>query len=163
MANQKVYSISSPGSPAILVTSSPPTSSSSLKHILSPPKCVYDLLLEFPDVLSSDGFTASPTLVITSTTIFSPSQVLQFLQILPPGPWQISYRQGWVLCHGKTRHHALFYLSLGVSSSYGQEEGPQLETLPWLSAVKHRHCTWLLPSSKYCWFYLENCWIDSFL
>ena len=28
--------------------------------LLSTPKCICELLLEFPDVLSSDGFTASP-------------------------------------------------------------------------------------------------------
>ena len=59
MANQKVFSSSSPGSPAILLTSSPPPSSSTLQaSLLSTPKCVSDLLLEFPDVLSSDSFTA---------------------------------------------------------------------------------------------------------
>ena len=60
-ANQKVYSNSSPGSPAFSLTSSPPPSSSSHRaSLLSTSKCVSDLLLEFPDVLSSDGFTASP-------------------------------------------------------------------------------------------------------
>ena len=60
MSNQKVFSNSSPGSPAILLSSSPRTSSSLRAALLSTPKCVSDLLLEFPDVLSSDGFTASP-------------------------------------------------------------------------------------------------------
>ena len=60
VANQKVYSNSSPGSPAILLTSSPPPSSFLQVSLLSTPKCDSDLLLEFPNVLSSDGFTASP-------------------------------------------------------------------------------------------------------
>ena len=56
MANQKVFSNSS-----ISLASSPPPSSSSLRaSLLSTPKCFSDLLLEFPDVLSSDCFTASP-------------------------------------------------------------------------------------------------------
>ena len=60
VANQKVYSNSSPGSPAISLTSSPPPSSSSLRSsLLSTPKCVFDLILEFSDVLSTDSFTAS--------------------------------------------------------------------------------------------------------
>ena len=60
VANQKVYSNSSPGSPAILLISSPPPSSSSLRaFLLSTPKCVSNLLPEVPDVLSSNGFTAS--------------------------------------------------------------------------------------------------------
>ena len=48
LANQKVFNNSSPGSPAILLPSSPPTSSSPLAPLLSTPKCVSDLLLDFP-------------------------------------------------------------------------------------------------------------------
>ena len=60
VANQKVFSNSSPGSPVILLSSSPPTSSSLCAALLFTLKCVSDLLLEFPDVLSSDGFASSP-------------------------------------------------------------------------------------------------------
>ena len=60
VAKQKVFSSSSPGSPAITLTSSPPTSSSLRAALLSTPKCIFDLLLELPDVLSSNGFTAFP-------------------------------------------------------------------------------------------------------
>ena len=57
MANQKVFSSSSP---SVTLTSSPPPSSSHHANLLSAPKCISDLLSEFPDFLSSDGFTASP-------------------------------------------------------------------------------------------------------
>ena len=60
LANQMVFSNSSPGSPAISLPSSPPLSSSLPAALLSTPKCVLVQLLEFPDVFSSDGFTASP-------------------------------------------------------------------------------------------------------
>ena len=60
MANHKVFSNSSLGSPAIWFPSSPLMSSSLCAALLSTQKCVSDLLLEFPDVLSSDGFPASP-------------------------------------------------------------------------------------------------------
>ena len=58
--NQKVFSNFSPGSPAILLTSSSQPSSFLRAALLSTPKCVSELLLKFPDVLSSKGFTASP-------------------------------------------------------------------------------------------------------
>ena len=59
VANQKFFSNSSPDSPAISLTSSPPSSSSLCAALLSTPKCVSNLLLEFPNLLSSDGFTTS--------------------------------------------------------------------------------------------------------
>ena len=57
VANQKVFSSSSP---SLCLTSSPPPSPSLRATFLSAPKCISDLLSDFPDVLSSDGFTASP-------------------------------------------------------------------------------------------------------
>ena len=54
LANKKVFSNSSPGSPAISLTSSPPSSSSLHAALLFTPKCVSVLVQEFPDVLSSD-------------------------------------------------------------------------------------------------------------
>ena len=60
VANQKVFRNSSPSSPAILLPFSPLTSSSLCAALLSTPKCVSNLLLEFTDVLSLDGFTDSP-------------------------------------------------------------------------------------------------------
>ena len=56
VANQKVFSNSSP---SLCLASSPPPSPSLQATFLSAPKCISDLLYDFPDVLSFDGFTAS--------------------------------------------------------------------------------------------------------
>ena len=58
MANQRGFSSSSPGSPAITLTSSPPPSSSLCASFLCAPRCIFNILSEFPDVLSSNGITA---------------------------------------------------------------------------------------------------------
>ena len=60
VANQKVFCNSSPGSLAILLSSSLPMSSSLHAALLSNLKCVFHLLLEFPDVLSFAGSIATP-------------------------------------------------------------------------------------------------------
>ena len=57
VANQKVFSNSSP---SLCLSSSPPPSPSLRATFLSAPKGISDLLSNFPDVFSSDGFTASP-------------------------------------------------------------------------------------------------------
>ena len=60
VSNQRVFCLASPGSPEISLAPSTLYSSSSLCASLpSAPQCISDLLSEFPDVLSSDGFTAS--------------------------------------------------------------------------------------------------------
>ena len=61
--------------PSVNLTSSPLQSSSLQATVLSAPKCISGLLSEFPDALSSDGFTASP----------SRHQIYHHL-LTPPGP-----------------------------------------------------------------------------
>ena len=63
LVNQKVFNNSSAltadGTPCVLEAS--PTPSSTLRaSFLSSPKCISDLLSDFPDVLSTDGFSAAP-------------------------------------------------------------------------------------------------------
>ena len=82
VANQKVLSNSSPGSPVILLSSSLPTSSSLHAALQS----VSDLLLEFPYVLSSDGFTASPTRHPIRHHLLTHPWPAGFCQSLQPGP-----------------------------------------------------------------------------
>ena len=61
MSKKKVFSDSSVNGCKIdLPTSNPSTTSPFQAAFLSTPQCVSDLLKEFPDVLQSDGFTASP-------------------------------------------------------------------------------------------------------
>ena len=59
MSNQRVFSADSPTSPSIVLPTSPDFKSAPLKANLATPKCISDLLAEFPDVVSSDSFTAS--------------------------------------------------------------------------------------------------------
>ena len=60
VSNQRVFSADSPTSPSIILPTSPDSTSAPLKaNLLATPKCISDLLAEFPDVVSSDGFTAS--------------------------------------------------------------------------------------------------------
>ena len=60
ISNQRVFSSDSPTSPSIVLPTSPDFKSAPLKaNLLATPKCISDLLAEFPDVVSSDGFTAS--------------------------------------------------------------------------------------------------------
>ena len=61
MANQRVFSPASPGTPEIILVSSAASSSVGLyANLLSTPQCISDLLSKFPDVLPYYGFTASP-------------------------------------------------------------------------------------------------------
>ena len=55
--NQKVFSSSSP---SLCLASLPPLSPSLRATFLSTLKCISNLLSDFPDILSSDGFTAFP-------------------------------------------------------------------------------------------------------
>ena len=60
VANQRVFSFDSPTSPSIVLPTVPDSTSAPFKaNLLTTPKCIQDLLAEFPDVASSDGFTAS--------------------------------------------------------------------------------------------------------
>ena len=60
VSNQRVFSADSPTSPSIILPTSPDSTSAPLKaNLLATPKCISDLLAKFPDVVSSDGFTAS--------------------------------------------------------------------------------------------------------
>ena len=60
VSNQRVFSANSPTFPSIVLPTAPDSSSAPLKaNLLTTPKCIQDLLAEFPDVASSDGFTAS--------------------------------------------------------------------------------------------------------
>ena len=60
VSNQRVFSADSPTSPSIVLPTSPDSKSAPLKaNLLATPKCISDLLAEFPDVISSVGFTAS--------------------------------------------------------------------------------------------------------
>ena len=74
VSRKKVFSDSSVNGCKIdLSTSHPSPTSSFQAAFLSTPQCVSDLLSEFPDVLQSDGFTASTPrhlrFVITSLPI----------------------------------------------------------------------------------------------
>ena len=86
VANQKVCSSSSPGSPAILLTSSPPPSSFSHEYLSSPlpsvsPTCSFSSLMFCPSTVLQ-----LLCLIILPTTIFSLIQDLSFLPNLAPGP-----------------------------------------------------------------------------
>ena len=81
-ANQKVISGSSPGSPTIKLTSSPLPSLSLCASLLSAPRYISNLLSKFPDVLSSDGFTASPP----RHQVCSPSPHLPQTPLCLPSP-----------------------------------------------------------------------------
>jgi len=60
VSNQRVFSADSPTSPSIVLPTSTDFKSAPLKaNLLATPKCISDLLAEFPDVISSDGFMAS--------------------------------------------------------------------------------------------------------
>ena len=60
VSNQRVFSTDSPTSPSIVLSTSPDFKSAPLKaNLLATPKCISDLLAEFLDVISSDGFRAS--------------------------------------------------------------------------------------------------------
>ena len=60
VANQRVFFRASPGSPKISLASSAPSSSGLSATLLSTPHCISELLSDFSDFLSSDGFTALP-------------------------------------------------------------------------------------------------------
>ena len=61
VSKKKVFSDSSVNGCKINLSTSHPSSTSPFQAaFLSTPQCVSDLLKEFPDVLQSDGFTASP-------------------------------------------------------------------------------------------------------
>ena len=60
VSNQRVFSTDSPTSPSIVLPTCPDSKPAPLKaNLLATPKCIFDLLAEFPDVVSSDSFTAS--------------------------------------------------------------------------------------------------------
>ena len=60
VSNQRVFCPASPSSPEISLASSALSVPSSLRAtLLSTPQCISNILSEFPDVLSLDGFTAS--------------------------------------------------------------------------------------------------------
>ena len=58
MSNQRVFSADSPTSP-VLPTSPDPKPAPLTAKLFATPRCISDLLAEFPDVVLSDGFTAS--------------------------------------------------------------------------------------------------------
>ena len=61
IANQRVFSPASRGSPEINLASAAWSLSSSLHaNLFFTPQCISDLLSNFPDVCSFDGFIASP-------------------------------------------------------------------------------------------------------
>ena len=107
VANQRVFCPASPGSPEISLTSSALSSASSFHaNLLYTSQCISNLLSEFPDVLSFNGFSALPP------------------DLPPPAdtPWssgEACLCQGRVqLCHVESRHSALFF-SLVLSSPHG--------------------------------------------
>jgi len=60
VSNQRVFSADSPTSPSIILPTSPDSKPAPFTaNLLATPQCITDLLAEFPDVVSSDGFTAS--------------------------------------------------------------------------------------------------------
>ena len=60
VSNQRVFSADSPTSPSIVLPTSPDSKLAPLTaNLLATPKCISNLLAEFPDVVSSDGFMAS--------------------------------------------------------------------------------------------------------
>ena len=94
IANQKVFTNPSLGFPVISLTSSPTSSSSLCAALLSTPKCVSDLLLFFPGVLSSKGFTASPLRHQVCHQLLTLPGLSVFCQILPPGSRKVGNCQG---------------------------------------------------------------------
>ena len=94
IANQKVFTNPSLGFPVISLTSSPTSSSSLCAALLSTPKCVSDLLLFFPGVLSSKGFTASPPRHQVCHQLLTLPGLPVFCQILPPGSGKVGNCQG---------------------------------------------------------------------
>jgi len=59
-SNQRVFSADSPTSLSIILPTSPdPASAPPRANLLATLKCISNLLSEFPDVVSSDGFTVS--------------------------------------------------------------------------------------------------------
>ena len=60
VSNQRVFSADSPTSPSIVLPTSPDSKPAQFTaNLLATPQCITDLLAEFSDVVSSDGFTAS--------------------------------------------------------------------------------------------------------
>ena len=60
VSNQRVFSADSPTSPSIVLPTSPDSKPAPFSaNLLATPQCITDLLAEFPDVVSSDGFMAS--------------------------------------------------------------------------------------------------------
>ena len=60
VSNQRVFSTDSPTNPSVILPTAPDSPSAPLKaNLLTTPKCIQDLFAEFPDLASSDGFTAS--------------------------------------------------------------------------------------------------------
>ena len=80
--SKKVFSNSSSIGSRIDLSSSPVDSTTPMQAaFLSTPQCVSDLLEEFPDVLQSDGFTASP-----------PRHKVRHHILTNPGRWTADFR-----------------------------------------------------------------------
>ena len=104
ISNQRVFSTDLPTSPSTVLPTSPDFVSAPLKaNLLTTLKCISDLLIEFPDVVSSDGFTASkPGHGVTHNLLMQPGPPREGVQRrhdprkndlrtsgfaeLPPGP-----------------------------------------------------------------------------
>ena len=119
VSNQRVFCPASPGSPEISLVALAPSMTSGLHAtLLSTPQCISDLLFEFPDVLSSDGFTAS-----------KPQHQIRHHLLTQPGPrcllslfawiWRRWFRKSRILHHGEHWNHTLLYVSLVFSSLHG--------------------------------------------
>ena len=125
--SKKVFSNSSSIGSRIDLSPSPVDSTTPMQAaFLTTPQCVSDLLEEFPDVLQSYGFTASP-----------PCLKVRHHLLTNPGPPIFAKA---IFHHGNIRECTLFYFSLGFSTTHGQEEGWRLEPLRRLPPFKHRHC-----------------------
>ena len=122
--SKKVFSNSSSMGSRVDLSSSPPSSTSPMQAaFLSTPQCVSDLLEEFPAVLQSDGFTASPPRHKVHHHILTNPGPPVFCQSLPIRSCQTCYSHGRILWHGKSWYCSPFCFSLGLSVTHGQEEG----------------------------------------
>ena len=128
VSNQRVFSADSPTSPSIILPTSPDSRPAPFTaNLLATPQCITDLLAEFPDVVSSDGFTASkPRHGVTHHLLTQPGRIREGST---SGPGEVGVRQTRVFCHGEGWDHSSLQLSLVFTSSYGQEEGRRLASL----------------------------------
>ena len=114
---------------------------------LSAPQRVQKLLEDFPDVFSSDGFTASKPCQPWSSSLCQTSEV---------GSGEVICCQGGVLHHGESWYHLTLDLHVVLSSPHGQEEGRRLEALRRLQETEQPHSFWQVPLTSHCWFHFLN-------